>query len=117
MWTNWDSQKLLGGMENSAATLENNLLKKLKIRLSGDPGRPSHPAVRISSRDVKGDPCTCECSQDPARAATPAGLELDLTSRTFCSDGSEQNRFHQADLGGAEVFGIILASWGISGNV
>ena len=117
MWTNWDSQKLLGGMENSAATLENNLLKKLKIHLSGDPGRASHPAVGISSRDLKGDPCTRECSQDPARAATPAGLELDLTLGTFCSDGSGQIRFHQADLGGAEVFGIILASWGISGNL
>ena len=116
MWTNQDSQKLLGGMENSAATLENNLLKKLKIHLPGDPGRPSHPAVGISSRDTKGDPCTCECSQDLARAATPAGLELDLTLRTFCSDGSEQIRFHQADLG-AEVFGIILAPCGISGNL
>ena len=73
--------------------------------------------VGISSRDLKGDPCTRERSQDPARAATPAGLELDLTLGTFCSDGSGQIRFHQADLGGAEVFGIILASWGISGNL
>lgn len=86
--------KIAGRNGKQCSHFGKQFVEKLKIHLSGDPGHPSHPVVRISSRD-EGDPCMCECSRtQPGQPLQLAGLELDLTLRTFCSDGSEQIRFH-----------------------
>lgn len=39
-----------------------------------------------------------------------------MTSRGFCSDGSDQISFCWPNVGGVKAFRILLASWGISGK-
>lgn len=117
MWTNWDSQKLLGGMENSAATLENNLLKKLKIHLSGDSRASQPPCCEdFSSRDVKETPaCVNAPRTQPGQPRLQGWSWTWLQERSVLWVWADQvsPSWFRRSWGLWNYFSF----WGISGNV